>query len=192
MVSFRKLRLALIPALLMLAACGGGDDDDDSSGDNDVGADATSAANNGGGTRSTATSGGNKGSKAKVDVPTVRDGTFGEGSVHVEYSGGKDFKGDVEGNGIAQEGYTLLTFGDRDAAVILTFQHDSKDEPGTISITTNDLFTTAEWGSDCSVTVEDGDKELKGEFECDQVEGVEPGSTKSHKVRVKGNFSVPR
>ncbi len=34
--------------------------------------------------------------------------------------------------------------------------------------------------------------ELKGEFDCKQVEGIEPGGVKTYKVHIKGTFSAPR
>ena len=182
MVSFRKLLLLLIPVLLILGSCGGGDDDDSSS-DDDDGGDTPSSAKR---------SGDRKGSNGDVDVPTVKDGAFAEGSVHIEYSGGKDFKGDLKGSGFTQGGFTLLTFASDDAAVTISFQPESKDEVGGLLISTKDFSTAAVWGTDCSVDAQEGAKAFKGEFECDEIEGIEPGKVKSHKVRVKGNFSVSR
>lgn len=178
--SFQRLLLTFVPTLFVFAACGGGDDV--ASGDDDDDADARSSANN---------SRDEKGSN-DVTVPAVKDGVFAGGSVRIEYSGGKDFKADIQGNGVTQGGFTLLTFASEEASIVLSFQPDSEDDPGGLLITTKDISTAGEWGGDCSVSAEDGAKELKGEFECDEIEGVEPGTAKSHKIRVQGNFSVSR
>jgi hypothetical protein len=182
MFSFPKLFSIFLPAMLILAACGGGDDDESSGdGDDDDGGDTTSSVNRG-----------DKKGSNDSKIPTLKDGGFGGGSVHIEYSGGKDFKGDFEGNGIAQGGFTLLTFVSDHGSVLISFQPDSKDEPGGLAITTKDISTAGEWGVDCSITAEEEGNKLEGEFECDEIEAIEPGGVKSHKVRVKGNFSVSR
>lgn len=185
MLFFRKfLLLMFIPAVLVITGCGGGGDDDDDSGGDDDGGDTTSSEKS---------NGDNKSSNRDVDIPDIKDGNFTDGSVHLEYSGGKDFKGDIKGNGIATGGFTLLTFADEEGSVLISFQPDSKDEPGGLAITTKDISTAGEWGDECSISVDDGAKELKGEFECGQIEALEVSSAgKTLKVRVKGNFSLTR
>lgn len=180
--SFRRSLLPFIPALAILGACGGSDDDADVSDDADEGSSSPSA-NNGGATR---------GSNNTAKVPTIKDGAFDEGTVHIEVSGQKDFKLDAEGNGITMGGFTLLTFANDDATVILTFQVDSKEEPGGVAITATQLSTAGSWGKECTVTAEDGTKELKGEFTCKEVEGVDSKTVKTYKVKVTGKFSVKR
>ncbi len=112
--------------------------------------------------------------------------------MHVEVAGDKDVKIDAPGNGLATGGYTLLTFGNDKASVILAFQADSKEAPGALSITTEEFATAGEWGTDCTVTVDDGANELKGEFDCKDVEAVDARTAKAYEIRIKGSFSVPR
>ncbi|MCL4240435.1 MAG: hypothetical protein KJ048_03705 [Dehalococcoidia bacterium] len=183
MSSLRRSLLVLIPALALLGACGGGDDDD-SGGDSGDSSDQSSSP--------TTTSGDSRSSNGDVDIPEIKDGAFADGEVHVEVSGDKDFKFDLKGNGIATGGYTLLTFGSDEASVILAFQAGSKDEAGGLSITHTKLATAGAWGTDCTVTIDEGADEVKGEFGCKDLEGIEPGSVKTYKVRVSGNFSVTR
>jgi len=54
------------------------------------------------------------------------------------------------------------------------------------------MATAGEWGTQCTVTVDDGATELKGEFECKEVEATDMKSAKSYKVRIQGDFAVPR
>ena len=127
-----------------------------------------------------------------MNIPAIKDGNFEKSTVHMEVSGGKDFKLDLEGNGLATNGFTLLTFASNDESVQITLQNDSKNESGGLVLTARQLATGGGWGTDCSVNVNDGEKELKGEFECKQVEGIEPGSVKTHKVHLKGTFTATR
>lgn len=175
-----SISAALLAIFAVMAACGGSDDDsDDSSEDDDASSSSGSNSNNN-----------NSGGSAKI--PAIKDGTFGEGNLHVEVSGDKDFKLDAQGNGIATGGYALLTFGNSESTVILAFQGDSKDEPGGVSVTATQLSTAGEWGRDCTVDVQDTAKEFKGNFTCKEIEGVDSKSFKAHKIRLSGNFSVPR
>lgn len=172
--------LLLLPALLVLGACGGGgdDDDDDDSGD------------------SGGVAGSNSGNRARnsdgADLKEIKDGVFDKGKVRLEVSGDKDFEIEVDGGGIVNGGFALLTFGSTDATVLLSFQPGSEGEPGAFSLTSKELVAGGEWGPDCDVSYEDGSTELKGEFECDNIEGIEGTTTKSYDVKVKGTFSVTR
>jgi len=172
------LLIALLASLAVLAACGSGDDVDDSADDDD---DSSESSNNNGSS-----------SSRDTDIPTIKEGVLGEGTVHIEVSGDKDFEVDTKGSGIVSGPLALLTFVSPDATVLITFQSGSEGEPGAVSITTADLSTAGEWGKDCSVEVDDGATELKGSFTCNKVEAVELKSLESHQVRLEGNFSVPR
>jgi hypothetical protein len=185
----RRSLLALIPSLAILGACGGGGDDSN----NDAGASAAGGSGSGDSASSTGGGGNDGGSSSKdTRVPAIKDGVFGDGNVHVEISGGKNLEFDAPGNGLASAGYTLLTFGNDKASVILAFQADSKDAPGAVSVTTAEFATAGEWGSQCTVTVDDGAKQLKGEFECKELEATDLKAAKAHKIRIKGDFLVPR
>lgn len=177
---FRRFLLVLMMLLALgsLATACGGDDSDDS------GDDATSADDDKGDSKSS--------NKNDVKVPTIKDGVLADGSAHVEVSGDKDLKLDPKGGGFIQGGFALLTFTNSEATVILSFQPDSKDEPGGLSFTTKDVSTAGEWGKDCSVTVDDGAKELKGDFSCKELEAVSPTTTKNFKVKINGSFTLPR
>lgn len=180
-ISFRYAALAVLPALLLLSACGG-DDDDSKNGDDSSGSSSSSSSSNG--------SSGS--SKYAIDIPKIKDGNFEKAKAHVEVSGDKDFKVDMDGNGLATNGFALLTFSDGDGSVQVTLNGTEKDSAGGAAVTTKDLATGGGWGQDCSVKVTDSDKELKGEFECKQVEGIQPGGVKTYKVHVKGTFSATR
>jgi hypothetical protein len=176
--SLRTSLLILFPALAVLAACGGSDDASDDSG----GASSSPAAKDDA-TRS---------SNSAAKIPAIKDGNFVDGTIHAEVSGGKDFKLDAKGNGIATGGFALLTYSNSEGTVILSFQADSKEEPGGVAVTTAELATAGAWGADCTVTVDDAAKELKGEFNCKEIEAVDPKAVKTYKVRVKGTFSASR
>lgn len=184
MCSLRRSLLVLIPALALLSACGGGDDDD-SGGDSDDSSDQASSPTTSGG-------GSSRSSNGDVDIPAIKDGAFANGEVHVEVSGDKDLKLDLKGNGIATGGYALLTFANDEATVILAFQADVKDEPGGLSVTHPALATAGAWGDGCTVTIDEGANEVKGEFECRDLDAVQPGTVNAYEVRVSGNFSVTR
>lgn len=180
MNSFRYAVLAALPVLLVFSACGGDDDDDSSSADSS----STSPAGS--------TNGSGNSSKNAVNIPKIKDGSFGGAKLHVEISGGKDMKLDLEGSGLGTNGLTLLGFSTTEASAQITLQGDSNSEQGGLAVTAKGIATGGGWGSDCSVKVDDGDKELKGEFECKQVDGVEPGGTKTYRVHLKGTFSATR
>ncbi len=174
MVAFYRSLLALVPVVLLVAACGG--DDDDSNGDaGDESSGATSERSSGDGAR----------------IPQVRDANFVSGKVHIEVSGDKDFKVDSDGNGIAANGFTLLTYGSEDATVILSFQ-SAGEGPGALSLTTAQLATSGEWGRDCTLKIEDGSDELKGEFTCKELDAIDPKTVKDFQIRVFGSFSAKR
>ena len=178
-MSFRHATLLLIPTLFLAAACGGGDDDDDD--DESGGSSSSSSANSRGDS-----------SNRSIEIPNIKDGNFGKATVHVEVSGGKDTKLDLEGNALATGGFVLLTFAGTDGSVQISLQGGKADEAGGVSLTTRQLATAGGWGADCSVKVSDGDRELRGEFECKEIEAIEPGATKVFKVRLKGSFTASR
>ncbi len=190
MSSLRRSLLVLIPALALLGACGGGDDDSDG----EAGDDSPASGSGSGASASPAGGGGDNGASSDKDAAfqAIKDGMFGDGKVHVEISGDKDAEIDAPGNGLATGGYTLLTFGNDKASVLMAFQGDSKEAPGALSVTTEEFATAGEWGTQCTVTLDDGADELKGDFECKEVEAVDIRAAKTYKVRIKGNFSVPR
>ncbi len=179
MIPFRYAALAVLPVLLFVSACGG-DDDESSNGDDDSGSSSSSS------------NGSSSSSKNSVDIPKIKDANFEKAKAHIEVSGGKDFKLDLDGNGLALDGFALLTFATNDGSVQISANGSEKEEPGGFAVTTKELASGGGWGSDCSVKVTDGDKELKGEFDCKQVEGIEPGGVKTYKVHIKGTFSATR
>ena len=175
MRAFRTALLLALPALALLAACGGDDDSDDAGGD--------------------ASSGSTKGAKSSsggATIPTIKDGNFTEGTVSLQVSGGQDLKVDAKGNGIANGGFALLTFANDEATVILSIQGGSKDEPGGIAITTKKFATAGDWNKECTLSVNDGATELKGEFSCKDIDAVDPTSAKTYKLRATGKFTVRR
>ena len=180
MISIRFVAFALLPALLLLSSCGG-DDDDSSNGDDSSGSSSSSSSSSSSGS-----------SKNSVDIPKLKDGNFEKAKAHIEVSGGKDFKVDYDGNGMATNGFALLAFTNNDGSVQITLNGTEKNEPGGLGLTTREIASGGGWGKDCSVKVTDGDKELKGEFECKQVDGIEPGTIKTHKLTIKGTFSATR
>ena len=99
--------------LPVLAACGGGGDDDDDSGDAGPGASGSSSNSN-------------KGGNSDAKLPQVKAATYGSGKVHVEISGDRDEKIDVDGSGIAQDGFALFTYASDNAGVQISFNNDSQ------------------------------------------------------------------
>jgi hypothetical protein len=112
--------------------------------------------------------------------------------VSIEISGDKKVKIDADGNGTAVPGFALLTYiaGDNNASVQIGIQSDDDENAGAVAITHKDVVTTGAWGQDCKVTVTESGGKLNGEFTCDNVDALEPGSTKSLKVKLKGTFSA--
>lgn len=163
----------VVPAFV---ACGGGDDDDDD--------DGGSSQVPGG------SSGSNSGSKSDAKLPQVKAGNYGSGKVHIEITGDKDLKLDLDGNGFAQDGYALFTYAGTDATVAIALSNESEDTPGAVTVTHKDVATAAEWGSDCKITFEQSGGTAKGDFSCDTVDGIQPGGTKSYRIKLKGTFSA--
>jgi hypothetical protein len=168
----------------LVVSCGGGGDDDD----DDGGGGSGSSGNN----ASTSKNDSNADGKLDVKVPQIKEGNFGTATVHVEVSGDKSFKADMEGNGIVLNGLTLINFSNQDATVVISFQQEGKSTAGAVSITGKEVVTGGEWGTQCSVTADDSAKELKGTFECKKVKGIAPTSTKDYNESVKGNFTATR
>ena len=169
--------------IAVFAACGGGGDDDDDSrspGDSPFGNDKS----------------GDSGSTSTNDVALAKfeDGNFDKGSVHVEITGDKKMTFDVDGvGGLALNGLALLTFSDNDkTGVSISVNKVAGEDPGGIAVTSAELITGGAWGTECTLKLTDSSKDLKGQFECKDVEAVSPTAAKSYKVTVKGNFSVER
>ncbi len=182
-ISIRLSLLILIPILALSAACGSSGDDD--------GADPTSQRDDSSSPSATDDSGGDQPS-GEAEIPEVKDGAFSEGNIHVEISGEQDVTFDADGGGLASGGLTLLQFASDRATVILTFQSGTESEPGGLSLTTLELSTAGGWGTECDVTLADSAADLKGEFRCEDIDSIDPRTTKSYKITVKGDFSVKR
>ena len=132
MISLRYAMLVVLPALLLLSACGG-DDDDSGNGDDSSGDSSPSSSNGSSGS-----------SKNSVNISKIKDGGFSTAKVHIEVAGGKDFKRDLEGNGLATSGFALLAFTSDDGSVQLTLNGTDKDEPGGIGLTARQLASGVE------------------------------------------------
>ncbi len=170
--------LILVSLLPVLVACGSsGDDDDDDPGDAAPGASRSSSDTK-------------KGGDSDVKLPAIKAAVYGSGKVHVEVSGDKDQKVDADGNGIAQDGFALFTYSNNDVSVQISFSNESKDEPGGVFVTTKEVVTGGPWGEDCKVTLEQSDGKAKGEFSCDTIDALEPGTAKTHRVKLKGTFTA--
>ncbi|MGE3074496.1 MAG: hypothetical protein AB7N24_00085 [Dehalococcoidia bacterium] len=178
--------LLLIPLVLLFAACGGGggDDDDDSSSPGDSPFAPKDSNDSSGSTSS---------SKNNAElVAKFEDGNFGSGKVHVEISGDVKTSFDADGSGIATNGFALLTFTNDTESVQIAFNRAADQDPGGLAVNTEKVVAGGGWGTDCTQKLTDSAKELKGEFECKNVDGVAPGSIKVYKVTVKGNFTLNR
>ena len=162
--------LSLLPLVLLFTACGSsGDDDDDSSDEATPGSSSSNSGSN------------------KSSVSDIKNGNYRSGKVHVEVSG--DAKGtfDADGTGYADGGIALLTYGSRDAAVLLSFEENGD---GALSVTTNDYAGAWDWGKDCKLNADQSDDGFEGEFSCEKVEAVSPTSTKTFKLSIKGTFTA--
>ncbi len=172
------LLLSLLAALMLVAvACGGNGDGDENTPDDDEG----SGSENGGSSRN---------SDNDVEIPDLKAVQYTGGKVHIEISGDEDLELDADGGGFGNEGFALLTYGSNKATIILSFQNGDDEEPGSLSITTAEFAMGGGWGQDCSVSFEDSANGLSGEFECDDVEGIRPGSIDTVKADIKGTFSA--
>ncbi len=189
------LRLSLVCVLLLsfgalVSACGGDDDDngspfgsDGSSGDDDSSAgDDDSGDDNG-------SSGGDD---VSADIPDLADGGLMGGSVHVKISGDLDKEYDYgDGTGIVIDGFAQFVFSDGTSTVNFVFAGD--DQPGALAISTGDIVTGGEFGTDCSVSVDDSESTIKGDFSCENVSGLKPGSASIYdKVKIEGDFTIDR
>lgn len=164
----------LLPALV---ACGSsGDDDDDDDGSSPFGD---------GGSQAT-----KSGKRSDVKLPNIKAATYGSGKAHIEISGDKTQKIDLEGNGIAQDGFGLFTYVGSDGSIQISVSSTSGESPGGFGLTTTEVATGGEWGKECTVTMEQTGAEAKGEFSCDTLDALQPGSAKTHRVKVKGTFSA--
>ena len=177
------LRLGWIPLVVLLAACGSSGDDE--SGDDD--GMPTRGSQSGDGTP-VGPSSSNEG-RSQSRVSEIKDANYGNGKVHVEVSGDAKATFDADGTGFASDGFALLTYGSRDAAVLISFS-SNKGEEGALSLTTYDYAGAWEWGKDCKLSAEQSDGKFKGDFSCDKVEAVSPTSSKAYKLSIKGSFTA--
>jgi len=187
--------LLFVPLVFVLAACGSSGDDDDGGDDASPRSEATTrrtasprATTEGGGATAEATKESGGGS---TERPSVKDGNYKDGKVRVEISGDRDVTIDGTGNGFAAEGYALFTFTGSKATVLIGFSKNEDDEPGAISVTSEDLVTGGDFGSDCTLKVNQSGNEVKGEFSCGEVDALDPGDIgEDPKVKLKGTFSA--
>ncbi|MEP7217189.1 MAG: hypothetical protein ABI782_13140 [Anaerolineaceae bacterium] len=181
-------RSSFLIALLTLAigalitACGGDDNSDSSTKDS-----STKDTGGSGASKQTANPSG-----GSIKIPAIKDGAFQDGVTNIEISGEKNLKIDGKGNGIVSSGFTLLTYvGSGGTAAQFAFQADTPDSPGGVTITGGEVVTGGQWGRECTVSLSDNPKELKGEFSCKNADALLNG-TKSAKVNVKGTFTAQR
>lgn len=173
--------LILAPVLALLGACGGSSDDsaDDSPFGNSRGSDTTS----------TAVTGSGSGDK----VPTIEDGAYQTGKVHIEITGDQKVTLDMDGTGgFASGGFALFNYGSSTASVIMTFSTESEDAPGGLVVTTSDFATAGEWGKECKVTVDQSGTSVKGQITCDELKAVSVNAAKEYKLKIKGTFTADR
>ena len=169
------LRFGWAPVLFLLVACGSsGDDDGDASG---------SSAN-----PTTASSTSSKGTSDKPRGADIKDAQYEHGKVQVQVSGDKEGTFGGDGTGFAKDGFALLTYGSRDAAVILSFSNKAGD--GTVSLTTNDYAGSWELDKACKLNAKQSDTKFEGDFSCEKVEAVSPTSAKAYKISLKGSFTA--
>ncbi len=178
-LSRRSLLVALLAfaaAGALMAACGG--DDDSDTADNDA---STSS-----GSKETP-----KSSGSRNKIPDIKDGAFRTGAVSIAVSGGKDLKIEGKGTGITSGGFTLLTYTGSGVTIQIAFQKDSPDEPGALIISGESFAAGGEWGKECTISLDDGANELKGEFSCKDADAL-IDRAKDAKVNIKGTFTATR
>ncbi len=188
--TLRRLSLALVLLVsfgALVSACGGGDDDD-SSPFGSGGSSDDDSADNGAGDDSGNSSPGDM----SVDIPDLADGGLGGGSVHLKISGDFDKEYDYgDGTGIVISGFANFVFSDDTSTVNFVLAGD--DQPGAVSISTGDIVTGGGFGSECSVSVDESESKVTGEFSCKNVAGLKPGSTKAYdKLQIEGTFTIDR
>lgn len=178
MRSARWSILVLVSSLALLVACGSsGDDDDDSENDTSDEDGETSQRD---------------GDSSDVEIPDVKSGAYRSGSVKIEITGDKDIDIEADGNGFAQEGFALLSYQSSDANVQIALSTLEGEPPGAVSVTTSEVVTGGEWGTHCEITVEQDGGKITGEFSCEDVEAISPGSVDQLEVTLKGTFSAER
>ncbi len=175
------LLVCLVPALV---ACGSsGDDDDDDDDPSDAGPGASGSS-----------SGTKKGGDADVKLPEIKAATYSSGKMQIEVSGDKSQKLDLDGSGLAQDGFAFFNYGSDKGGVsgvaITMTSGDAEDSPGGFTFSTSEFATAGEWGNECKVSFEQFDGKAKGEFSCDTIDAVQPGGTKVFRVKVKGTFTA--
>ena len=171
------LRCGWVPVLLLLVACGSSGDDDGVDSDAAAGAEPT-----------TASSTSAKGANDKSRGADITDAQYGHGKVQVQVSGDKEATFGGDGTGFAKDGFALLTYGSRDAAVILSFSNKAGD--GTVSLTTNDYAGSWELDKACKLNAKQSGTTFEGDFSCEKVEAVSPTSAKAYKISLKGSFTA--
>jgi hypothetical protein len=168
-----------------MLACGGGDDDDsDDSSSDDSGADSESGDDSDNDDRD------DEGEDSDANIPDIEAAFYGSGEVRIKITGDKDLEIRAEGNGIAQEGFALFTYQSSDASVQIGLSNVEGEPPGAIAVTTSEISTAAEWGRDCTVSLDQSDGEASGEFSCDEVDALVPGSTDTIRVKLEGTFTA--
>jgi hypothetical protein len=135
---------------------------------------------------------GNDSDGSETEIPEFRDGSFDEGSAHIEMTGDKKLNVDAKGDGVAVGGFVILNFVTEEAAIAISYQSNAeKGKSGGVTISSDEIVAGGLW-AECSSKVEDNANELKGEFSCKDVEAIDPHAAKTYKVSITGSFSVPR
>jgi hypothetical protein len=166
---------------MLLAACGSSGDDEGGDAGGDDGVDSTAASS------SSPKSSDSKPGESKSGLREIKDGNYEHGKVELQVSGDKEASFGGDGTGFAQDGFALLTYGSRDAAVIISFS--AKAGEGALSLTTNDYAGSWEWDKDCKLNARQTESKFEGDFSCDKVEAVSPTSAKTYKLSIKGTFT---
>lgn len=184
MIARFRLTLLLLPLLAFLVACGGSDDSSD---------DASNGSDNTGpGRPRTASGSGSQKTKKSETISDLKDGAFQKGTIRVEITGDKRTTINLDGNGFAQSGNLLLTYGNTESSAFLSFVPEKSDDEGGFAITMKDLATAGSWGPECDLTIDAKGDKVSGEFECDKLDAVVPGEAKTYRINLKVKFSAER
>ena len=136
--------------------------------------------------------GGGGGGVGSNGVPTIVDGAYPTGTVHVEITGDQTITVDAVGGGAGVNGAVILNYARAADGYAISFSL-LKDEDSGWAMTSANLILGGTWGQDCDIKITRNDGSgLSGEFSCQGVDGIDGTGQKSYRLNVKGNFTNTR
>jgi hypothetical protein len=125
-----------------------------------------------------------------VEIPTIEDGNWTGGNIHVEVTGDREATFDAPASGSTLDGVTSAAFTDGTNLVSIGL---GGSEESAISLTADGVSTIGGFRTNCTINFTENDpSNLAADFECNDLEAISTSATETYTIDVEGNFTLTR